>query len=72
MAKYSVSHEGKTLEQITEIAQQAECVAFMLQNCVQEGYCVDVETVSGLLSKLCGNVAAWLVEESATGGSHAA
>ncbi|QPR29868.1 hypothetical protein I6G97_02695 [Edwardsiella hoshinae] len=61
-----MAHE-RTLDEVVEMARQAEVIAFMLEACTQEQFNVDVEPVAALLRRLCGNVTAWLIEESVSG-----
>ncbi|CAI2472195.1 hypothetical protein [Serratia proteamaculans] len=54
-----------TLEQATERARQAEVICRILEHYPNQIDAYEVEAIASLLSKLTGNVAAWLVEELA-------
>ncbi|VEI21850.1 Uncharacterised protein [Serratia plymuthica] len=54
-----------TLEQATERARQAEVICRILEHYPNPMDAYEIEAITSLLSKLTGNVAAWLVEESA-------
>ncbi|MBJ2096044.1 hypothetical protein [Serratia ureilytica] len=54
-----------TLEQATERARQAEVICQILKHYPDSMDTYEIEAIASLLSKLTGNVAAWLVEELA-------
>jgi hypothetical protein len=54
-----------TLEQATERARQAEVICRILEHYPNPMGAHEIEVIASLLSKLTGNVAAWLVEELA-------
>ncbi|CAI1855161.1 hypothetical protein [Serratia plymuthica] len=54
-----------TLEQATERARQAEVICRILEHYPNSMDAYEIGAIASLLSKLTGNVAAWLVEESA-------
>lgn len=54
-----------TLKQAMESACQAEVVCRILEHYPSPMDAYEIEVIASLLSKLTGNVAAWLVEELA-------
>lgn len=57
-------HE-KTLEKVTEQAHQAEIICRMMESYPDRMVDSEITAISSLLSKLTGNVVAWLIEEQA-------
>lgn len=65
-----MAHE-RTIDEVAEMAQQAELVCRLLEDYPHELTDVDVSSVATLVKKLSGDVAAWLIEEIAIrGGAH--
>ncbi|EKM4698267.1 hypothetical protein PUX92_001668 [Enterobacter roggenkampii] len=54
-----------SLEQAKEKAHQAEIICRMMEVYPNKMDCSEIETVASLLSKLTGDVFAWLIEEQA-------
>lgn len=54
-----------TLEQVAEMAHQAEIVCRMLEDHPHELDGADVSAIATLLKRLAGNVSVWLIEEKA-------
>lgn len=59
-----MSHEI-TLAQAKEKAHQAEIICRMMEVYPNKMDCTEIESVASLLSKLTGDVCAWLIEEQA-------
>ncbi len=57
----------KTLDEVVEMARQAELVCRLLEDHPHQLDDLDVSDVAALLRRLCSNVAAWLTDESVSG-----
>lgn len=61
-----MAHE-RTLDEVVEMARQAELVCRLLEDHPHQLDDLDVSDVAALLRRLCSNVTAWLIEESVSG-----
>ncbi len=65
-----MAHE-RTIDEVAEMAQQAELVCRLLEDYPHQLEDLDVSLIATLVKKLSGGVAAWLIEEiEIRGGAH--